>query len=189
MDMLQKALEFATAAHSGQVRKYTGEPYVNHCIEVVKILMHHGYCSAENENMLCAAMLHDTVEDTDVTFQDIKAMFGDRVMHLVFFVTDVVGKEQGNRATVIDLNSHHIISTPYTESLIIKCADIISNTSSIVERDPKFAPIYLDEKNRLLSRMQALHPWIKRTTIWCRAYATTTLWSCKKDVANAKTLR
>ena len=118
-------------------------------------------------------MLHDTVEDTDVTFHDIKAMFGDRVMHLVFFVTDIVGKEQGNRATRIDLNSHHILSTPYTESLIIKCADIISNTSSILEGDPKFAPIYLAEKKALLSKMKMYHPWIKRTTIWCQAYATT----------------
>lgn len=170
MELLQKALEFATVAHNGQVRKYTGEPYVNHCVEVVEILKSH---RINNETVLCAAMLHDTVEDTDATFQKIKDEFGEQVMRLVFFVTDLVGKEQGNRETRIELNTNHIISSPYDQSLLIKCADIISNTSSIVERDPEFAPIYLDEKNRLLSRMQALHPWIKRTAIWVQAYEKT----------------
>ncbi len=171
MELLQKALEFATVAHNGQVRKYTGEPYVNHCIEVMQILKDHGI---QDKEILAAALLHDTVEDTDVTFQQIKTEFGYRVMHLVFFVTDIVGKDQGNRAIRVDLNMCHILGTQFKESLLIKCADIISNTSSIVERDPKFAPIYLDEKNRLLSRMQALHPWIKRTLIWNKAFETTT---------------
>lgn len=166
MDMLQKALEFATAAHSGQVRKYTGEPYVNHCIEVVEILKRHGITDQE---VLVAAMLHDTVEDTEVTFQQIRKQFGDKVMYLVFYVTDLVGKDQGNRATRIALNSSHIIGSPFANSLLIKCADIISNTTSIMERDPKFAPVYLQEKAILLAGMAGYNPWITKEEIFRQA--------------------
>ncbi len=163
MQLLQKALEFATVAHNGQVRKYTGEPYVNHCIEVVEILKQHG---VTDEATLCAAMLHDTVEDTEVTFQQIKNEFGHYVMRLVFFVTDVVEKEQGNRATRIDLNTHHITGTRYPSSLLIKCADVISNTASIVERDPGFAPQYLKEKQALLEAMENFYPPITEHKIF-----------------------
>ena len=64
---LKKAIEFATKAHEGQVRKYTGEPYIVHPLEVAEIVK----TVEHTEEMLMAAVLHDTVEDTDTTIEDI----------------------------------------------------------------------------------------------------------------------
>ena len=64
----RRALEFAAKAHEGQVRKYTGEPYITHPMAVAEMLLEHGI---EFGAMHIAALLHDTVEDTDVTHEDI----------------------------------------------------------------------------------------------------------------------
>ena len=80
MKQLDKAIQFATKAHEGQTRKYTGEPYIVHplsVMEIVKTVDH-------TEEMLMAAVLHDTVEDTDVTLQDIDREFGPVVACLLY---------------------------------------------------------------------------------------------------------
>lgn len=150
MSNYQAALEFATEKHKDQVRKYTGEPYINHCIEVVEILERHGVTS---ETAKMAAVLHDTVEDTNTNFQELSDLFGKEVAAIVFFLTNVATQEQGNRKTRFMLNCSHILNSPYPLSLAIKCADLISNTRTIVERDPDFAKVYLEEKRTLLKDM------------------------------------
>lgn len=167
MEILNEALNFATEAHKGQVRKYTGEPYINHCIEVCEIIKSHGF---DDINLLIAALLHDTVEDTYVTFQKIKNTFGIDVMFLVYYVTDLVARNQGNRKTRIELNTQHILNTTEPYSLLIKCADIISNTRSIKQRDPEFAEFYLEEKRVLLEAMRERHPYIINKKTWQEAY-------------------
>lgn len=148
------AVTFATNKHEGQVRKYTGEPYINHCLEVADILR---TFNARREIVLMAAVLHDTVEDTETTFQEIRQNFGDEVTNLVFFLTNVVEQPQGNRDTRFMLNVNHICGTNDIRSLLIKCADLISNTRTIVERDPGFAKLYLQEKRVLLAAMKKRH--------------------------------
>ena len=64
---LFEAYEFATAAHEGQVRKYTGEPYVNHPFAVAESVADH----VDDKVAIAAAVLHDTVEDTAVTLEEI----------------------------------------------------------------------------------------------------------------------
>lgn len=68
MDKVEKAYYFAMAAHAavGQKRKYTGEPYIVHPVEVCDIITHNVEWS--NDEMCCAALLHDVVEDTQVTY-------------------------------------------------------------------------------------------------------------------------
>ena len=83
--LVEKALQFATAAHEGQVRKYTGEPYINHPVEVMRIVK----TVSDDPAMHAAALLHDVVEDTDVTIEDIVREFGDDVAQLVDDLTDV----------------------------------------------------------------------------------------------------
>ena len=74
-EIVQRAFEFATRAHEGQVRKYTGVPYIVHPSEVMGIVS-----TVEHDDaMLAAALLHDVVEDTDHTVDDIRAEFGDDV--------------------------------------------------------------------------------------------------------------
>lgn len=80
------ALLFAARAHKDQRRKGTGEPYVNHLIEVAALLAHIG--GVEDACVLSAAVLHDVIEDTAVTADEVERAFGARVRELVEALTD-----------------------------------------------------------------------------------------------------
>ena len=85
LDMIQKAFEFANEAHKG-VRRRSGEPYILHPIAVAKIVVSNiglGYKS------IVAALLHDVVEDTDYTVDDLRKLFGDKVATLVEGLTKI----------------------------------------------------------------------------------------------------
>jgi (p)ppGpp synthase/HD superfamily hydrolase len=83
---LLKAFDFAAIKHSKQRRKDPeSTPYVNHVIGVAKILVDSGI---EDINVLQAALLHDTVEDTDTTFEELEIEFGHKVTEIVREVTD-----------------------------------------------------------------------------------------------------
>ena len=145
MDIEKKALDFATIAHAGQKRKYTGEDYIVHPIEVAKIVK----SVAHTPQMVAAALLHDVVEDTDVSLEDISIKFGPDIANLVSDLTDVSKPEDGNRATRKALDRAHTARAS-AAAKTIKLADLISNSRSIVEFDPHFAKVYLKEKALLL---------------------------------------
>lgn len=151
MDMVEKARVFATAAHAacGQLRKYTYEPYIVHPAEVFGIV---STVDGATEEMMAAAWLHDVVEDTGVTIEVIREMFGEKVAELVGWLTDVSRPEQGNRATRKAIDRAHTAMAP-AEAQTIKLADLISNTRSIMAHDEKFAKTYLEEKRLLLEVM------------------------------------
>jgi len=147
MSIVERARIFATAAHSavGQVRKYTGEPYINHPREVAELVAVAARCQPE---MVAAAWLHDCVEDTEVSIELIRAEFGREVGDLVFGLTDA-SRPQDDRAVRKAVYREHIArQSPACKT--IKLADLISNTRTIVERDPEFARLYLQEKRLLL---------------------------------------
>lgn len=152
MTQVQKARAFAIAAHGavGQVRKYTGEPYHVHPAEVAHIVAEAGGTKAQIQ----AAWLHDVVEDTDVTIELIEVEFGKEVAELVSWLTDVSKPTDGNRAVRKAIDREHTAQAS-VEAKMIKLADLISNTKSIVEHDEKFAKVYLEEKRLLLT--EALH--------------------------------
>ena len=139
------ALGFATAAHINQTRKYTGEPYVAHCSSVAKIVEQY-----DNDiYVLQAALLHDTVEDTSVTNDRIKLVFGERVAKLVEELTDVSKPSDGNRKVRKEIDRQHLAQSS-CEAATIKLADLIDNSKSIVENDKEFAKVFLAEKEALL---------------------------------------
>lgn len=140
-----RATSYAVLMHAGQQRKYTGEPYVVHCLKVAELVAEAGG-SAE---MIAAAMLHDVVEDTAATLADVEGRFGLVVAELVGWLTDVSRPEDGNRAIRKALDREHIAPAP-PEAKTIKLADLISNTRSIVAHGGGFARIYLAEKMLLL---------------------------------------
>ena len=151
MDIVYKAQVFATAAHHavGQRRKYTNEPYIVHPADVVNIIQTNvGY----TDNMLAAAWLHDTVEDTGVTIDVIEYEFGKEIAELVGWLTDVSKPEDGNRAVRKAIDREHSAMAP-AEAQTVKLADLISNSKSITEHDPDFAVTYLKEKRELLKVM------------------------------------
>jgi guanosine-3',5'-bis(diphosphate) 3'-pyrophosphohydrolase len=145
-----RARLFATAAHAavGQLRKYTHEPYIVHPAEVAKIVR----SVPHTEAMVAAAWLHDTVEDTGVSIELIRAEFGSEVSDLVGWLTDVSRPDHGNRAQRKAVDRAHTAAAP-AEAQTVKLADLISNTRSIVQHDAKFAETYLAEKRLLLEVM------------------------------------
>jgi (p)ppGpp synthase/HD superfamily hydrolase len=149
-DIAERARVFATAAHAAaaQLRKYTNEPYIVHPAEVVSILK----TVDHTPEMIAAAWLHDTVEDTGVSIELIRREFGSEVSDLVGWLTDVSRPDHGNRAQRKAVDRAHTASAP-AAAQTIKCCDLISNTRSIVAHDPKFAQTYLAEKRQLLEVM------------------------------------
>jgi (p)ppGpp synthase/HD superfamily hydrolase len=81
---LYEALALAAKAHKDQIRKGSDVPYIVHPIQVAMILQAHGF----DEDLAIAGILHDTVEDCDVSFDDIRSRFGDDVTTLVDGVTE-----------------------------------------------------------------------------------------------------
>lgn len=131
--LINDALMLAIQAHGDQRRKYTGEPYVLHPIGVSKIVE----TVTHTPEMIAAALLHDVVEDTDVTFREIKDQFGPVVAEYVHYCTNVSEKEDGNRAFRKKMDADHFALGP-AESQTIKIADLIHNSESIVKHDQKF---------------------------------------------------
>jgi (p)ppGpp synthase/HD superfamily hydrolase len=150
--IVNKAFVFASAAHSavGQTRKYSGAPYIVHPVEVcvmVSMVDH-------TPEMLAAALLHDTVEDTQVTLDLIEAHFGPVVMNHVSWLTDISQKSDGNRETRKAIDRKHTHMAP-KQAQTIKVADLIANTKDICQADPGFAKTYMKEKRLLLEGMDA----------------------------------
>ena len=154
-ELVQQAFAFAKAAHEavGQVRKYTGEPYIVHPVEVADIVQ----TVAHTEAMLAAALLHDTVEDTDATMDEIRQLFGHEVADLVEMLTDVSVPTDGHRAVRKAIDRGHTARAS-AAGKTIKLADLISNTQSIVANDPGFARIYLGEKASLMDVLREGDP-------------------------------
>jgi (p)ppGpp synthase/HD superfamily hydrolase len=150
MNIVEKARIFATAAHAAvkQTRKYTGEPYIVHPAEVVRIVS----SVPHTPEMLAAAWLHDVVEDTGVTIETIEVEFGAKVAELAGWLTDVSKPQDGNRAKRKAIDRAHTADSP-AEAQTVKLADLISNSRSIMEHDPKFAVTYIEEKRLLLEML------------------------------------
>lgn len=141
-----EALLFAEKAHGEQKRKYTGEKYIFHPIEVMKIVS----TICNDDAMFMAALLHDTVEDTKVTIEEIEEKFGLEVKNIVSDLTDVSKSEDGNRVIRKKIDREHS-GNASDKAQTVKLADLISNSASIVKHDENFAKIYLKEKALLLN--------------------------------------
>lgn len=153
MDMKVYAREFAAIAHQGQKRKYTGEDYIVHPIEVSEIVQ----TVQHTEEMVIAALLHDVVEDTRYTHSDILERFGPLVTEYVFWLTDVSLPEHGNRKLRKHLDLLHLSGAP-PEVQTVKVADLLSNSKSILEHDRDFWKVYGREKRELLCVLSSADP-------------------------------
>lgn len=166
-NLIQRAREFATCAHQGQRRKYTGNPYIEHPEAVAGWVTRAGL----GPEAIAAAWLHDVVEDCGVRPFLIDAYFGSRVAKLVAMLTDTARLEDGNRAARKAIECRRLAkASPDAQS--VKLADLIDNTASIVKHDPGFARVYLAEKRALLEvltrgdlglRFVAINTWIDAT--------------------------
>lgn len=139
---------FAKWAHRGQKRKYTYEPYIVHPVEVMNIVA----TVPHTKEMLMAALLHDVVEDCNISNLTVKRLFGVRVARYVYFLTNPPKEADQNRKFRKARDLERLRSAPGPVQTI-KLADLISNTRTIVQHDPNFAVVYLDEKRELLQHL------------------------------------
>jgi len=138
-------MDLAAWEHRRQVRKYTGEPYIVHPFAVAGLVS----SVTTDSDMRVAALLHDVVEDTQVTVEGIRVAFNSRVASLVSDLTDISRPEHGNRAERKALDRAHTAAAG-NDAKTIKLADLIDNTKTIVAFDPNFAKVYMQEKRALL---------------------------------------
>ncbi len=128
---LLKAASFAAKKHKLQKRKGDdGEPYINHPLEVVNLLANVG--KVEDYDILTAAILHDTVEDTDATKEEITELFGATVSDYVMEVTDDKSLPKQERKQKQIEHAPHLS----TGAKQIKLADKISNITDVTNNPP-----------------------------------------------------
>ena len=145
--LIHLAAEFATAAHAAinQRRKYTGQPYIVHPEAVAKIVAG----VTDDEEMICAAWLHDVVEDTPITIGHILKKFGSNIAGLVDDLTNVSQKSDGPRDKRVAIDRAHS-SKISPRAKTIKLADVIDNLSGIITVDRSFARRYVRENEPLV---------------------------------------
>ncbi len=141
-DLEARAVAFARDAHGSidHRRKYTDAPYVEHPLAVAEIVRRRPHTPA----MIAAAVVHDTVEDTLATIQDVAYLFGIEVAWLVDGLTDVARPWQGNRAARKAVNRMHTAAAA-VGAKTVKCADGLDNGRDILEHDPDFAVAFFRE--------------------------------------------
>ena len=138
--LVSEAADFAARRHSGMQRKGRGnEPYVNHLAEVANLLSAATY--GADAELVAAGWLHDTIEDTGTTQQELAKTFGERVAALVVEVTDdmTLPKEERRQKQIVDAPK----KSPGAR--LIKIADKISNIRARILPEP-----HQDECNDLI---------------------------------------
>lgn len=134
-EIIEKAYRFAKNAHQG-VRRISGEPYILHPIAVAKIVISE---LGLGSTSICAALLHDVVEDTDYTREDIEANFGEKIASIVEGLTKISGGIFGDKASVQAENFRKLLLSMSTDIrvILIKMADRLHNMRTLGSMRPE----------------------------------------------------
>jgi guanosine-3',5'-bis(diphosphate) 3'-pyrophosphohydrolase len=126
---LEQALRLAAAGHAGQARRGSGVPYVSHVVAVAWILDRAGF----EEDVVVAGLLHDLVEDTPTTLDDIESRFGRSVAGLVAHCSEAKTDEHGRKRPWIDRKRDHLaaLESAPVEAWAIILADKLHNLIAI----------------------------------------------------------
>ena len=132
VDIINKAFNFARQAHKG-VRRLSGEPYIMHPIAVARIAVEE---MGLGSTSICAALLHDVVEDTDYTVEDISNIFGERIAHIVDGLTKISGGIFGDRASAQAENFKKLLLTMSYDIrvILIKICDRLHNMRTLASQ-------------------------------------------------------
>lgn len=131
ISIILKALSFAAYKHRDQRRKdVNASPYINHPIALANVLCNEG--GITDEDVLCAALLHDTVEDTETTPEELTKFFGKTISDIVMEVTDDKALPKAERKR---LQIEHAAHASY-QAKLVKLADKISNLRDIAVCPP-----------------------------------------------------
>ena len=123
-DRIFEAIEFAVKAHRGQFRKGTKIPFIVHPMDVGRKLIEIG----AQEDLVIAGILHDTVEDTSVTLDEIKVSFGKKVADIIYTVSEPDKAKSWRERKQHTINK---LETASMDVLIVECADKLDNILAI----------------------------------------------------------
>lgn len=135
VEKIDRAFRFAKAAHKG-VRRRSGEPYILHPISVAKIVISEFGLGSTS---ICAALLHDVVEDTEFTREDIEASFGEKIASIVEGLTKISGGIFGDRASLQAENFRKLLLSMSSDIrvILIKMADRLHNMRTLGSLRPE----------------------------------------------------
>jgi guanosine-3',5'-bis(diphosphate) 3'-pyrophosphohydrolase len=160
--LLLRALAFAAHKHRDQRRKDAeASPYINHPIALADVLVNEG--GVTDVEVLCAALLHDTVEDTATTPQELAQAFGARIAGIVAEVTDDTRLPRAERKRL--QIEHAGALSP--EAKLVKLADKICNVRDVANHPPAKWDLarrreYFEWAKAVVDRMRGVHPALER---------------------------
>jgi guanosine-3',5'-bis(diphosphate) 3'-pyrophosphohydrolase len=161
LKLLLKALAFAAHKHKDQRRKdVEASPYINHPITLANILCNQG--QVDDIQAICAALLHDTVEDTDTTPEELEREFGRSIRDTVMEVSDDKNLRKLERKRMQIEHAAHISD----RAKLVKLADKISNLRDVADHPPAGWDLarrqaYFDWAKQVVDRLRGVHPGLE----------------------------
>jgi (p)ppGpp synthase/HD superfamily hydrolase len=152
---LAQAVAFAVA-HHGDQRRPTGAPYLEHLLEALEVLVRGA--GVTDPEVLCAAVLHDVVEDTECTADDVRAAFGPRVAELVSWVTIPEPGPGQDLASVKEEYLRGLRRAP-RDAILVKLADRASNAQTLQNLPEARQRAYYAQTVEHIVPLAACEPW------------------------------
>lgn len=162
MNKLVAAIAFAANKHRNQRRKdHEASPYINHPIALANVLANEA--DIDDERVLMAAVLHDTIEDTETTAQELTRLFGKDVTDIVLEVTDDKALPKAERKRLQIEHAEHISR----RAKLVKLADKICNLRDIATSPPADWAVerkqeYFDWAKAVVDRLRGVHPTLEQ---------------------------
>jgi guanosine-3',5'-bis(diphosphate) 3'-pyrophosphohydrolase len=158
LKLLLKALSFAAHKHKDQRRRdVSASPYINHPIALANVLCNEGHVT--DIDVICSALLHDTVEDTQTTPKELDVEFGNAIRAIVMEVTDDkhLSKEERKRLQIV-----HAAQVS-DQAKLVKLADKISNLRDVADNPPpdwslQRRQAYFDWAKAVIDQLRGIHP-------------------------------
>jgi len=142
-----KALEFATEKHKGQVRRVDKTPYINHPIRVADVLKLYAPEDENYSTLLACAYLHDTLEDTNTSFIELKNCFGLLVARIVMEVSTAPFASDEVKTAYLCRQVKYMSS----RALTIKLADRLDNISDLANMEKEKMAVKIDQTSKMIN--------------------------------------
>jgi guanosine-3',5'-bis(diphosphate) 3'-pyrophosphohydrolase len=154
-EAVSRAVTFALRFH-GEQKRPTGAPYVEHLLEALEVLVRGAGVS--DPDVLCAAVLHDVVEDTPCTIAGVRAAFGDRIAEIVSWVTIPDAREGTDKKAVKEAYLKRLADAP-DDAILVKLADRASNVQTLRNLRPQKGREYYAQTVTYIMPLAASRGW------------------------------
>ncbi|HEX4092451.1 MAG TPA: HD domain-containing protein [Trebonia sp.] len=166
-DAVARAVEFAVRRHGDQTRP-TGAPYAEHLLEALEVLVRG--VGVTDPEILQAAVLHDVVEDTPCTLEEVRRTFGGRVAELVGWVTKPEPAEGADRTAAKEAYLRRLRDAP-EDAVVVKLADRVSNVQTLRNLGlPKQRQYYAETVRFIMPLAARREWWADWYSAWQRAH-------------------